>query len=381
MPKQSSPSITEQFGDIKDWRMDRRKLHLLVDILVITVCAAICGADGWVAVEKFGKLKEKWLRRFLSLPNGIPSHDTFGRVFAALNPDIFREVFIGWVTAVTDIAQGEIVAVDGKTLRRSFDTSCSKSALHMVNAWATRAGIALGQLATDAKSNEITAIPKLLELLELKGVIVTIDAMGCQKAITKTIVNKEADYVISLKGNQGSLYSDVKEFFSWALSEESSDKPGLYRFEETDGDHGRIEVRRYWVSDEIDWLEGKEKWEGLTSIAMVEAERTIKDKTTTEQRFFISSIPLERAKETTNAIRAHWGVENGLHWVLDVAFREDESRIRQGHAAENFGIVRQIALNLLKQEKRAKVGVATKRLMAGWDESYLEQVLGFQFDL
>jgi len=249
--------------------------------------------------------------------------------------------------------------------------------LHMVNAWSTGAGISLGQLATDAKSNEITAIPKLLELLALKGCIVTIDAMGCQKAITKKIVDQEADYVISLKGNQGNLHQEVQEFFAWALNEQCIDDAKIRYFETTDGDHGRIEKRGYWVSDEIDRLESNGQWYGLRSIAMAEAQRTHKGETTVEHRFFISSLSLDRAEETAHAVRAHWGVENGLHWVLDVAFREDECRIRQGHAAENFGIVRQIALNLLKQEKQAKVGIATKRLMAGWDETYLARVIGF----
>lgn len=377
MPQQSITSLNKLFGQIEDWRMDRKKMHSLTDILVIAVCAAICGADGWVAVEKFGKAKEKWLSQYLSLPNGIPSHDTFGRIFAAMDPNVFRELFITWVTEVTNICQGEIVAIDGKTLRRSYDTSSSKAALHMVNAWATSAGIALGQLATDAKSNEITAIPKLLELLSLQGCIVTIDAMGCQKVITKKIVDQKADYVISLKGNQGNFHHDVQEFFAWSLKEQGTDKPEMRYFETTNEDHGRIEKRRYWVADEIDWLDSKGEWCGLRSIAMAEAERTYKGETTIEQRFFISSLSCDRAEETANSIRAHWGVENGLHWVLDVAFREDECRVRQGHAAENFGIIRQIALNFLKQEKQAKVGIATKRLMAGWDETYLARVLGF----
>jgi len=377
MEQEPTASISEHFATIEDPRIKRRKLHLLNDMLVITICAAICGADGWVAVERFGKAKMKWLQGFLSLPNGIPSHDTFGRLFAALNPDAFREAFVSWVTAVSSICSEEIVAVDGKTLRRSFDTASSKAALHMVNAWATGAGIALGQLATEAKSNEITAIPKLLDLLHIKGCIITIDAMGCQKTITEKIVDKEGDYVISLKGNQGNLHKDVQEFFDWAEQEDGPDKPKLKYFETTDGDHGRMEVRRYWVSDEVDWIENKADWKGLKTIAMAESERTQNDKTTVERRHFISSLPLERSDKTAESIRAHWRVENGLHWVLDVAFREDDCRVRTGNAAENLGIVRQIALNLLKQEKSAKVGVATKRLMAGWDEDYLAKVLGF----
>jgi len=370
-------SIADHFGSIEDPRIDRTKRHVLVDILVITICAAICGADGWVAVERFGRAKEKWLRKFLSLPNGIPSHDTFGRLFAALDPELFRQAFVDWVASANQICDGEIVAVDGKTLRRSFDTASSKTALHMVNAWATGAGIALGQLATDAKSNEITAIPKLLELLELKGCIVTIDAMGCQKAIVEKIVEKGADYVISLKGNQGNLHADVRDFLDWAERDRGPDKPELRHTETTDGDHGRIETRRYWVSDDIDWLEKLSDWKGLRSVAMVESERTVNGETSRERRYFISSLPLSNSEKTVQSIRAHWAVENSLHWVLDVAFREDACRVRTGHADENLGIVRQIALNLLKNEKSAKVGVATKRLMAGWDEHYLTTVLGF----
>jgi predicted transposase YbfD/YdcC len=376
MQKKRSAGIAAHFSAVKDPRMERRKLHLLTDILVIAICAAICGADGWVAVERFGKAKRSWLRQFLDLPNGIPSHDTFGRLFAALDPNLFREAFISWVAAVSGSCAGEIIAVDGKTLRRSFDTASSTAALHMVNAWATGAGIALGQLATEAKSNEITAIPKLLELLQLKGCIVTIDAMGCQKAITTKIVDKEGDYVISLKGNQGTLHRDVQKFFAWAEQEQGPHRPALHYQETTDGDHGRIEVRRYWVSDEVDWIEDKD-WVGLKTIALAEATRTCQGETSVERRYFISSLPLAQSDRVSASIRAHWGVENGLHWVLDVAFREDECRVRTGYAAENFGIVRQIALNLLKQEKSAKVGIATKRLMAGWEEDYLVKVLGF----
>jgi predicted transposase YbfD/YdcC len=377
MRNDGTAALAEHFGELKDPRIDRQKLHSLTDILVITICAAICGADGWVAVERFGKAKKSWLQQFLALSNGIPSHDTFGRFFSILDPAVFREAFISWVTAVSQVSAGEVIAVDGKTLRRSFDTASEKAALHMVNAWATDAGVALGQLATEAKSNEITAIPKLLELLHVKGCIVTIDAMGCQKAITEKIVDKEADYVIACKGNQGTLHQDVKKFFEWAISTCALDKPILRYAETTDGDHGRIEVRRYWATDEIHWLENKEAWKGLSTIAVAEAERTCKGETTLDRRYFISSLPLTRMNDIVSAIRAHWRVENGLHWVLDVAFREDDSRVRTGHATENLGIVRQIALNLLKQETSAKVGVATKRLMAGWDHAYLAKVLGF----
>ena len=370
-------TLAEHFGGLKDPRIDRQKRHSLTDILVITVCAAVCGADGWVAVERFGRAKKEWLSQFLALPNGIPSHDTFGRFCSLLDPTVFREAFINWVAAISRVTAGEIIAIDGKTLRRSFDSASSKAALHMVNAWATDAGIALGQLATEEKSNEITAISKLLELLHVKGCIVTIDAMGCQKAITEKIVDKEGDYVIACKGNQGTLHQDVKKFFDWAIATREVDKPTLHYRETTDGDHGRLEVRRYWVADQLYWLENKEVWKGLKTIAVAEAERTCNEETTLDRRYFISSLPIDRTDEIVSSIRAHWRVENGLHWVLDVAFREDDSRVRIGNATENLGIVRQIALNLLKQERSEKVGVATKRLMAGWDHAYLAKVLGF----
>lgn len=373
----SSPSLFAHLESLPDHRIDRQKLHLLVDILVIAICAAISGADGWVAVERFGKLKESWLRRFLKLPNGIPSHDTFGRVFAKLDPNAFREVFISWVSDTTRLCDGEIVAVDGKTLRRSYDTASSKKALHMVNAWASQSGFALGQLATEEKSNEITAIPKLLELLELKGCIVTTDAAGCQKTVVNKIIDKEADYILALKGNQGLFHDEVVTYFDWALGNDP-DAPEMWHKETFDTHHGREEIRRYWVTDDVSWFSRRDDWPGLQSFALTQSVRTLGDKKTIENRYFISSLPLAKADAVATGIRTHWGVENSLHWVLDIAFREDECRIRMDNAPENFGIVRQMALNLLKREKTAKVGVATKRLMAGWNDAYLEKVIGLR---
>ncbi len=294
-------------------------------------------------------------------------------MFAALNPAEFQKCFVSWVTAVSEVSEGEIVAVDGKTLRRSFDTASGRASIHMVNAWAASSGISLGQLAADGKSNEITAIPKLLELLSVQGCIVTIDAMGCQKTIAEKIVDKGGDYVLALKGNQGTLHSEVVRYFDWALKG-GPDVPPLHFVETIDGDHGRIETRRYWVTTDVDWSRDL-GWKGLQSIAMVEAERTLGDKTSIDRRYYISSLEGQASTAIPTAVRAHWRVENQLHWVLDVAFREDENRVRVGNAAENFATTRQIALNLLKQEKTLKVGIAGKRLKAGWDESYLLKVL------
>jgi predicted transposase YbfD/YdcC len=371
----SPVSITEHFSALADPRVERTKLHSLHDILVITICAAICGADNWVAIELFAKSRESWFRKFLALPNGIPSHDTLGRLFAVLDPKEFRECFVSWVQSLRAAMQGDVVAIDGKTLRRSYDTGSSKGAIHMVNAWASTAGISLGQLATEAKSNEITAIPKLLDLLALKGCVVTIDAMGCQKDIAAKIVEKEADYVLALKGNQGNLHKEVEEFFVWARQGDA-DAPNLAFHETVDGEHGRVEIRRCWTTDDVAWFADKASWKNLSSFAMIESERIVGDNTSIEHRFYISSLPGNDAADMARTIRAHWGVENSLHWVLDVAFREDDSRIRVGHAAENFGVIRQIALNLLKQEKSLKVGVANKRLNAAWDHDYLLKILG-----
>jgi predicted transposase YbfD/YdcC len=367
-------TIAEHFSELEDPRRYNRR-HLLHDIVVIAICAAICGADDWVAVEEFGRAKRSWFEKFLELPHGIPSHDTFGDVFGLLDPDQFRRCFIQWVQAVNEITGGQVIPIDGKKLRRSHDKTRRKNAIHMVSAWAAENHVVLGQIKVDDKSNEITVIPQLLDLLEISGCIVTIDAMGCQKKIARKIVEeKDADYVLALKGNQSGLFEDVKGLFE-RVQKTGFENCEYYRTEEHG--HGRLEVRECWTVSDPEYLASIRSladWWGLHTVIMVKSERSVGDKRSEESRYYIASLSGD-AKQALEAVRGHWGIENQVHWVLDIAFREDECRIRKGNGAQNFAVLRHIALNLLKQEKTAKCGVKNKRLKAAWDESYLLKVL------
>jgi len=370
-------SIETHFGGLEDSRADLGKRHQLLDIMVIAICGVICGADGWVDVEMFGKAKERWLRQFLELPHGIPSHDTFGRIFAQIDSKQFETSFLSWVQAVFEITEGQVVAIDGKTVRRSHDHSNGKAAIHLVSAWATANHLLLGQVKVDDKSNEITAIPQLLQLLELSGCIVTIDAMGCQSEIVTQIIEAGADYVLTVKDNQPHLLEDISFFFDLAQQNEFAKVDHDYH-RTVNGGHGRIETRECWTisgEENLLFLRSYDYWKGLQTMAMVKRQRRIEDKVTSETQYYISSLPKE-AKRMLQAVRSHWGIENSLHWVLDVAMGEDDSRVRKGHAPENLALLRRIALALLKQEKTAKVGVKAKRRKAGWDENYLMNVLG-----
>jgi predicted transposase YbfD/YdcC len=370
-------ALSHHFANLNDPRVDRRRRHEFIDLLVIGICTVICGGDDFPSMEAFGKAKESWLRTFLELPNGIPSHDTFWRVFSALDPEQFQACFLEWMAAISDVTQGEIIALDGKQLRRSHDKSNGKAAIHMVSAWATNNRLVLGQVKVDEKSNEIKAIPELLRRLDLQGCLVTIDAMGCQVDIADLIVDGGGDYLFSLKGNQSNLHEDVVLLFDDL--EQSGYSAYEYDYNKTvDKDHGRIEVRHCWtISDSalIQHLRGADRFQGLQTLVRVRSERYVGDEHSVEDRHFISSATTQ-ATEALAATRAHWQIENALHWVLDIAFREDESRLRKGNGPQNFAVLRHIALNALKNEKSTKLGVKNKRLKAGWDEAYLLRVLG-----
>jgi predicted transposase YbfD/YdcC len=374
MDVEAPRGLLRAFAQLKDPRVNRTKRHSLPDILAIAICGVICGADGWVQIAKFGRCKQEWFKTFLELPNGIPSHDTFGRVFAALDPRAFEECFAQWIAALTTASQGRLVAIDGKTIRRSLDAANDKAAIHMVSAWCGANQMVLGQLATDAKSNEITAIPELLKLLDLSGAVVTIDAAGCQKKIAERIVEQGGHYVLGLKGNQGGLHAETVTLFDQCLRD---DCYGIAYSDATttDGGHGRIEERRIWATSEIGWFAERGKWRNLRSLIRVRAKRTVGNETSEEYRYYISSLPADNPAALLAYIRGHWGIENNVHWCLDINFREDDCRIRQGHAAENFSRLNRLALNLLKAEKTNAVGIKTKRLCCAWDHDYLLKVL------
>jgi predicted transposase YbfD/YdcC len=370
-----SGAIAEHFSDIEDPRIDRTKLHKLIDILVIAICAVIVGADNWEDVEEFGEARLEWFQTFLELPNGIPSHDTFNRVFARLDPQQFQSCFLRWMMAVSEILGGQVIALDGKVVRRSQDKGIGKAAIDMVSAWATANHLVLGQVKVDEKSNEITAIPQLLEALEVAGCIVTIDAMGCQTEIAEKIIDRDAPYVLALKENQGNLYEDVLRLFEDL--EGSQYTAYDFDYDKTvDKNHGRMEIRECWtISDPevLRHLRGYANWKNLATVSRIRSERRVGEEHSCEDRYHIAS--LTGAKRVLNIVRSHWGIENELHWTLDLAFDEDRCRVRKEHGPENFALLRHIALNLLKQEKTCKRGIKGKRLLAGWNQDYLLKVL------
>ncbi len=373
MDKALGTTIINHFSPLPDPRILLKTRHRLIDIVVITICAVICGAEDWVDIVNYAKAKIDWLKTFLELPNGIPSHDTFGRVMSLIEPEQFGKCLVDWIREVFQADIEGTVAIDGKTARRSHDRANGKSAIHMVSAWAVKNHLILGQVKTEDKSNEITAIPQLLKAIDVKGLVLTIDAMGCQKEIAKQIVEQGADYVFSLKGNQSNLHKDVELLFEKARQDGFKDLP--YDTHTTvDGGHGRVETRRYTTTNYVEWFEEKSKWSKLTTFGMVESERDIGDHITKETRYFISSLPSD-AKRFAEAARGHWGIENALHWCLDVAFHEDDNRVRKGHGPANLAIINRFALSLIKQDPSRKVGVKVCRKRAGWSNDYLLYLL------
>ena len=378
-------SLIEHFKTLHDPRVERTKDHDLIDVLVIAVCCVLCGGESFNDMEDFGLAKCDWFKTFLKLRNGIPSHDTFNRVFQALDPQQFLDCFLRWTQSLRQAVAQEIVALDGKALRRAMNKQ--QSPKYIVSAWANSNNLVLGQLKVDEKSNEITAVPELLRVLELAGCIVTIDAMGCQKKIAKEIIEADADYVLALKGNQEQVHEEVKAFLDSTVEEQQKQRPkgavlpkelaALQKCETIEKDHGRTEIRRYYQSSDLDWFADKAKWEGLQSVGMVESVRQTGEKTTVERRYYLCSLKLD-VQTFAKAVRGHWGVENKLHWILDVCFREDQSRARAGFAAENLATLRRLALNLLKREKTKKRGIKGKQLNASWDHAYLLKLLGGQ---
>jgi predicted transposase YbfD/YdcC len=381
--------LTQHFAALEDPRVERTRLHRLLDIVAIALCAVIAGAESWDDIALFGQTKADWLGQFLALPNGIPSHDTFNRVFAALDPEQFRAGFQSWIQAIAAVLPTQVeqvIAVDGKTVRRSHDRHLGKSAIHMVSAWATQSQLVLAQVKVDDKSNEITAIPDLLRTLELSGCLVTIDAMGCQRAIAEQITAQGAAYVLALKDNQPDLLEDVADCFTLADAEPYDGVRHAQHTSVTKA-HGRLELHHHTVLADpahLTWLQAKQHWPGLQALGRVQVERRAPDPATpltrpaTEVRYYLLSQVLS-AETFGAAVRSHWGIENQVHWVLDVTFHEDASRIRAGHAAENVAVLRHIALNLLRQTAttgpRAPGSLKAKRLKAAWDTRYLLQIL------
>lgn len=361
----------EHFAALADPRQSVKVLYPLEEVLLLTLCAVLCGADGWVSVALFGKQKLEFLRRFLPFANGTPSHDQLGLIFGALDAAAFQTCFIAWTQSLARAIDG-VVAIDGKTARRSFDRALGKEAVHMISAWSSAHKLVLGARAVDEKSNEITAIPELLDLLAIKGAIVTIDAMGCQRKIAEKILDKGADYVLGLKGNQGSLRDDVELLFSEQMAS-GFKHVAVSRSSSCEAEHGRIETREVFATQDIAWLKERHDWKGLRSIVMLLSSRETAKGEERERRFYISSLPAD-ADKLAAAIRAHWGVENSLHWVLDVQFRDDDCRIRKKNAPANFSAVKRATINALRKAP-GKHSLKSKRLIAGWDDNYLAKTL------
>lgn len=374
--------LSDYFSEVPDPRgQSNATQHLLLDILTIALCAMLSGAESFVDMERFGREKKTWLRERLGLklPGGVPCHDTFGRLFARLNPDAFSHAMQAWTQALNQATQGQVIAIDGKSVRRSFDTATGRGALHLVNAWASQSRLVLGQCAVDAKSNEIKAVPTLLEMLDIRGCIVTTDALNTQKDIAQQIISQGGDYILALKPNHGLLHEAVQTHFNWGKRRPE----GLAGLADSDAQqtnwgHGRHEQRHCYVlaATALDWPEAVRQWPGLKSLILIESYRYVQAKSTSslEQRFYLSSLP-PQAQPLLDAVRAHWGVENNVHWVLDVAFAEDACRVRKDHAAQNLAILRRLALNLLRQETSDRHGLKARRLRAAWNSDYLLKVL------
>lgn len=363
-------SIMNFLSKIEDPRINRTKRHNLVDILFIAICASMAGADSWIDIEHFGETCTEWFKTVLELPNGIPSHDTFARVFSKIDPKQLNQCLIDWIQQVHVITKGQIVAIDGKTIRGSFDTATGKKALHLVSAWARDGNVALGQVKSDEKSNEIKAIPELISLLQLKGAIVTLDAIGCQKDITKSILNKKANYVLAVKKNQPTLHQEIDDLFRLA----KDDKNLIFQsLDDINKEHGRIENRSYQTIKCLKFAPAAMAWLGANAVGRAVCTRDINGKISTETRYYITSLDGD-VKDFSRAVRGHWSIENCLHWVLDVTFNEDKCRSRKDYAAENLAVIRKIVMNMLKKDN-SKGSMRLKRKRAGWDPSYLHKVL------
>jgi predicted transposase YbfD/YdcC len=369
---QLSEEFLESFSVIPDKRINRNKRHSLKNILIIAICGILCGADSWLAIEKIGKCKLKWFRKFLWLPHGIPSHDTFARIFVWLDPKGLQDFLAKWANEFHELVEGETIAIDGKTQKRSFDCASKKSAIHMVTAFACESGLALGLTKVASKSNEIKAIPEVLDIVDVKNCTVTIDAIGCQKSIATKIRERGADYVLAVKKNQLNLYLQIKMLLDGFRHMDQL--PEIVKFHSVESvGHGRHELRRYWITDYIKPIKGREDWKDFNSIGCVESTRTIKGKTTIETRYFIASIDASAPLFAKN-VKSHWKIENSYHWRLDVIFRADDNRMRLGHSPENFSVLQAFSLNLLKREESSQNSVRIKRHMCANDENYLQKV-------